>query len=231
MDMTLSLIVPFYNEEEAVEKVSLGLISEFKKNGINLKLILVNNGSADGTTEILQRLAATNSGIKIVTIPVNEGFGWGVISGLKKARGEYLGFTCGDGQISAPDTVKIYQRLVRDGLELCKAKRTDRKDGLLRKITSKVYNFTLPLFFPVQTRDVNSNPKIMNRKSYRKLRPSCKDWFLDAEIMIKSRRLGLKVGEVPVTSRYRAGGSSKVRVSTVFEFLKNLFKYRIRGFD
>ena len=228
--MTLSLVVPFYNEGETAEKVSLDLISEFEKNGINLELVLVDNGSTDSTQEILQELATLNPEIKIVTIPVNKGYGWGVISGLREAQGDYLGVVHGDGQISAGDTVKIYQRLVVDKLDLCKAKRIERQDGLLRKIPSKAYNYIFPLFFPVQTKDVNAAPKIMTRESYQKLKLACKDWFLDAEIMIKSQRLGYKVSEVPVTSEYRKGGGSKVRGSTVFEFLKNLLKYKTKGF-
>lgn len=230
--MTLSLVIPFYNEEEVAEKVTLDLINEFNKNGVDLELVLVNNGSIDKTHEILSRLAQDNSVIKVVTVPVNEGFGWGILCGFKEAKGEYLGYTAGDGQTLAKDTVIIYKKLALDKLDLCKASRMNRRGGhgLLRQIVSEAYNLICRLFFVVQTKDINSSPKILRREAFRMLNLSCKDWFLDAEIMIKAHRLDFKVGEVLVVSQSRKGGRSKVKLSTMFEFVKNIFKYRIFGF-
>ncbi len=226
----MSLIVPLYNEERVVEHVALDLMRGFKANGVLLELVLVNNGSTDGTPEILQRLASSNKEITVVNVPVNEGYGWGIICGLKKARGEYLGFSPGDGQIKAEDVVRIFKKLVEEKLDLCKAKRGSNEVSILRRIQSRVYNLILPVFFPVQSRDVNRSPKIMSREAYEGLQLTCKDWFLDAEIMIKSNRLGLKVGEIPVAFERRKEGKSSVSPVTFFEFLGNILKYKIRGF-
>jgi len=229
--MKLSLVVPFYNEENAAEEVVRDLLTELKRNEIDFELILVNNGSVDRTPDILRMLSEENPEIKLVTVTQNEGFGWGVINGIMAAKAEYIGFMPGDGQLRAKDIVKVYEKLVSENLDLCKGKRVTREDGLARQIQSKAFNFILPLFFSVQTKDINGCPKIMKYESLLKLNPSCRDWFLDTEIMIKANNFKFNLGEVPVTFKHRRGGSSKVKLSSVLEFLTNMLKYKLKGFQ
>jgi len=229
--MHFSLVVPFYNEEHIAENVVLDLLKAFRDLGVRFELVLVNNGSTDNTPQILERLAESNKEITIINIGENRGYGWGIINGLRVAKGECLGFSPGDGQVCGTEAVKVYRRLVDDNLDLCKAKQASRDDGAIRKIQSAAYNFILPIFFRVQTRDINRSPKMMRRNVYERLQLSCKDWFLDAEIMIKSNRLALKVGEVPIFFEKRRTGKSNVKFTTVLEFVKNIMWYRLRNFN
>jgi len=226
-----SLVVPFYNEEQNAESVVFDLLNAFRNVGVRFELVLVNNGSTDRTPHILRKLAKSNKEITIVNIAENQGYGWGIISGLRAARGEYLGLSPGDGQVCGTEVTKVYRKLIDDGLDLCKAKQGFRNDGSFRKIQSTLYNLILPIFFKVQTRDINRSPKMMKRPVYKLMQLSCRDWFLDAEIMIKSNRMALKVGEVPIYFDKRKTGKSNVKFTTVFEFIKNIIWYRLRDFD
>lgn len=126
--------------------------------------------------------------------------------------------------------VKIYDKLQEDGLDLCKARRVKRKDGLRRLVLTRIYNyFFFPLLFKTESRDVNGCPKLFKKQALLKLNIQSTDWFIDPEIMIKSHRAGLKVGEVPVVFHPRERGVSKVRLSTAVEFIINLLRYRITG--
>src|SRR5262249_39383975 len=99
-----------------------------------------------------------------------------------------------------------------------------------RKIVSIVYNgVTLVLFGGLSSLDVNGNPKLLPREWLERMRLESKDWFLDAEMMIKAKRLGLPVLEVDVPGHERAGGASKVRASTCGQFMRNLLAYRFGG--
>jgi glycosyltransferase involved in cell wall biosynthesis len=229
--MHFSLVVPFYNEELIAENVVLDLLNAFRNRKVQFELVLVNNGSTDRTPQILKKLAKSNREISIVNIAENRGYGWGIISGLKAANGDYLGLSPGDGQVCGTEVVKVYRKLIDDGLDLCKAKQCVRDDGLIRKIQSTAYNFILPIFFKVQTRDINRSPKMIRRAVYELMHLSCEDWFLDAEIMIKSNRMALKVGEVPIYFEKRRTGKSNVKFTTVFEFIRNIIWYRLRNFD
>ncbi len=225
----LSLAIPLYNEEENVASVVAELVRALEEQHIDYELVLVDNGSEDATGEIIERLAQENPRLVPVHIPVNQGYGWGIITGLRHCRGRYLGYAWGDNQVRAEDVVRIFLRLREGDVDLVKSRRVERHDGLQRLIITKVYNTVFPLFFPVHSADVNGCPKIFTREAYEAIQPQSKDWFLDAEIMIKAHRLGLRVEEVPVIFYPRASGKSKVRWKTVLEFALNMFRYKIKG--
>lgn len=226
----LSLAFPFYNEEENVTRVIQDLEQAFTREGLeDYEIIGVNNGSSDRTRTLLEGLQQKNSRITIVTVPVNQGLGHGILEGFRQARGEYVGFNCGDGQISAEDVVKIWRKLIRENLDLCKVKRVVRHDGFQRLVVSIFFNCLTRLLFGVQSMDINGIPKILKREALERLELFSKDWFIDCELMIKATQQKLKIGEVEVEFLKRQGGSSHVNWKAVQEFLKNLFAYRIKG--
>jgi len=219
----LSLVVLFYNEEENVKKVISNLKEELEKRKANFELIAVSNGSTDKTPELLKEI----NSIKIVTIKKNIGYGYGVLKGLEACKGELVGYCWGDDQVSAEDVFKIYHKIAKDpSISLCKGKRKIR-EGLLRTIISKIYNCLFRILFSVKLNDINACPKIMRREYYKKIKLVQKDWFVDAEIVLKIVAKGGKIVEVPINYKKRERGSSNVKGSTVFEFLLNMIKYRI----
>ncbi len=228
--MTLSLVVPFYNEGKNIEKVVSGLNRNFEGESIDYKLILVNNGSGDNSPTILESLSKENPDkIKVVHVKVNQGFGWGIISGLRQANGDYIGYMCGDGQTKPEDVVKTYRWVEQGDCDLAKVKRISRGDGLWRRIISFVFNRLFWIMFRVHSLDINGTPKIFNRSWLDKLHLASKDWFIDAEVMIKSRHLGMRIGEVPTEFLPREEGKSHVALATSLEFVKNMLSYRFLG--
>lgn len=226
---TLSLVFPLYNEEENLRKVIDPLIDLFNSHGVNYELILVDNGSRDQTGKIIDALAAENEKIKKVVVEVNEGYGWGIINGLCAASGDYLGYMGGDGQIAADDVWRVHQMIIQDDYDLVKVCRVTRGDGLVRKLTTITFNKIFRLLFGVNSIDINGSPKIFKKRWLELLAPVSKDWFLDAELMIKAKLLGMSVNEVPVAFMPREGGKSNVSMITVLEFIYNAVRYRFGG--
>lgn len=226
-----SVVIPFYNEEQNVDCVIEDLEKSFEQHGIkNYEIVAVDNGSWDRTGELLKSHNERNSRVRVVTVPRNQGLGFGVLQGFNAARGDYVGFNGGDGQVTADDVVKVYRKLMTDGFDLCKVKRIVRQDGLERRVISFVFNWLSRILFGVKTKDVNGLPKIMRREVLERLRLVSRDWFIDAEIMIKAQQMGLKIGEVEIQFLKREGGRSHVHYGTVVEFLKNMLVYRLTGF-
>jgi len=96
---------------------------------------------------------------------------------------------------------------------------------------SKIYNFLVKILFPkVRTRDVNSKPKIFTYDVLKKLDLKSDDWFIDAEMIIRASYLNMSIGEVPTNFYVNKNRASFIRTTTIFEFLKNLFLYRLRMF-
>ncbi len=225
----LSIAIPLYNEERNVRTVFDDLLAGFKKAGVPFELVLVNNGSADRTGELIDQLAASHPGIKPVHLKENQGYGGGILEGLARCTGRYIGFTAGDGQVHAEDHVRVFQKLRDESLDICKASRVERHDGFKRLLITRVYNVLFPLLFrgcPV--RDINGFPKIFRREAFEGLAIQSRDWFIDAEIVIKAAGSGLKIGEVPVVFHARGHGESNVNWGTVIEFLRNIFLCKLR---
>lgn len=223
----LSLAMPCYNEAEALHSTATRLIRRFEQEDIALELVMVDNGSTDATGEIIDELVAAGQPVVKVTVPVNEGYGHGVLQGLHACTAPWVGFVCADGQVGEDEIVKLYQVACSGGPKIAKVRRRFRMDGWDRKIISIIYNGLINVLFGgLGSIDVNGNPKIMPLDAARRMDLSSKDWFLDAEVMIKAKRLKLPVFEMNVLAQMREGGTSNVRASTCAEFLRNLWKAR-----
>jgi glycosyltransferase involved in cell wall biosynthesis len=224
----LSLVIPCYNEEDVIGNTAVHLIKVFKAMDVNLELVLVDNGSVDNTSKKIDKLIADGYPVVKVTVTVNQGYGNGVLCGIKASRGKLVGFVCADGQVEADDVAKTY-RIAAQAKEdkIVKVRRRFRMDGLVRKLVSIFYNVLINVMFGgLGSIDINGNPKIIPRNYLERMDLQSKDWFLDAEVMIKAKRLGLEVYEFNVMSQMREGGSSNVNTGTCWEFIINLLKYR-----
>ncbi len=226
--MDLSVVIPFYNEEDNAAAVLNGISAALSGNNISFEIVAVDNGSVDKTGEILEGLKNTIKGLKVIRIPVNEGYGWGIRQGLEKSIGEYLGFMCGDNQVEPVVLAQVYNKLKGEGLDLCKVKRVKRYDGFSRKFISFFYNVICPMLFSVNDRDLNGTPKIFKRSIFEKINLVSKGWFIDAEIMINFSKLSSKVGDVPVVFKKREKGASKVNVKAVIGFIKEMLCYKAK---
>jgi glycosyltransferase involved in cell wall biosynthesis len=227
MNPVLSLVVPAYNEEDCVADVIGKLYSVLDQSGFSFELIAIQNGSSDRTGEILTRLAAQYRHLRILEIPVNQGFGYGVIQGLKECSGEIIGYMPGDGQIPPETVPALVAKMQSERAQIGKGCRVVRNDGLIRKIVTVVYNAFTRMLFHLPTTDVNSNPKLMTAFAYRTIQPCSHDFFIDPEILLKAGKLGMKFCEVEVVSPKRDKGRSKLGVFRVgLKFAVNLLKAR-----
>jgi len=228
-DPSLALAIPLYDEEGNVERVGRDLLAAFRQAGVPFSLVLVDNGSRDGTRSLVQRLAREEPEVQGVYLDKNAGYGGGILAGMAEADAEIVGYMWGDAQVAAEDVLRVYRRLVVDGVDLAKARRVRRTDGWQRMIVTRVYNTATLWLFHVTSSDTNGCPKLFRRDAWARLAPTSTDWFLDPELMIGAAKLGLKKAEVDVVARPRVAGKSKVGTGTVLEFLVNLTREKLRG--
>jgi glycosyltransferase involved in cell wall biosynthesis len=224
----LSLVLPCYNEEALVRQTATRLIEAFRAARIDLELVLVDNGSEDATGEIIEEMAAEGLPVVKAAVAVNQGYGNGVLTGLRQCRGRWVGFMCVDDQVHPNDVVRLYEVAAKAKTpKLFKVRRRFRLDGRFRRVVSFAYNVLATLLFgDLGSMDLNANPKILPSAYLEAMKLESKDWFLDAEVMIKAKRMGLPVYEMNVFALMRAEGVSHVRPATCWEFVKNLLYYR-----
>ncbi len=224
----LSFVMPCYNEEDIIGYTIPRFAAAFRKAGISLELIAVDNGSRDRTGEMIREMAANDSSIVYHRVEVNEGYGNGILSGIKVCRAPWVGIIPCDGQVDAEDVVALFDTVkTTNGNVLAKVRRRFRMDGLWRKVVSVAYNLMVRVLWPrLGSIDVNGSPKILPRTAIEAMDLKSKNWFLDPEIMIKAHYMGLRMLEFNVFARMRGNGLSHVRVMTCWEFLRNLMIFR-----
>lgn len=224
----LSFVMPCYNEQDIIGYTIPRFTAAFRKAGIKLELIAVDNGSRDRTGEMIREMAANDPAIVYHRVEVNEGYGNGILRGIKVCRASWIGIIPCDGQVDAEDVVALFDSVkTTNGNVLAKVRRRFRMDGLWRKVVSVGYNLMVRALWPrLGSIDVNGSPKILPRDALIAMDLKSKNWFLDPEIVIKAHYMGLRVLEFNVFARMRGNGLSHVRVMTCWEFLRNLMIFR-----
>ncbi len=227
----VSFVMPCYNEEEVIGYTIPQLVQAFRAAGVRLELVAVDNGSRDRTGEIIRDLAARFPEIVPHRVETNQGYGFGVLSGIPRATAPWVGIIPCHGQVDPADVVRLYQAVAAtNGRVVGKVRRRFRMDGVRRKLVSVAYNLFVRLLWPrLESIDVNGSPKILSREAVLAMRLESRDWLLDPEIMIKAYYAGLRVIELNVFARMRSGGRSHVRASTCWQFFRQLLLSRLTG--
>ena len=124
----------------------------------------------------------------------------------------------------------MYEEMERTGVDVCKGRRVVRDDGPYRRLLSAVYNLLFRVLFRTgDLADINAKPKGLTRATYERMELSSDDWFIDAEIIIQARRLGLTISELPVVFRQNRERASFVKPGAILEFLSNMARHRLSG--
>lgn len=222
MTPLLSIVLPVHNQADHVARV----IREYQAALAGLpsyELLLVENGSRDGSREACAALAAGEPALRLI---VAERSGWGhaVRLGLGAARGEWLAYTN-----SARTTGADLRRLLDDALAgpaaVVKADRHQR-DGALRRIGSALYNLEARLLFGVRYRDVNGTPKIFPRRFAGLLALRRDDDLIDLEFCAVCRREGYPLRQIPVFASGRHGGHSTTRLRSALRLYRGAVALR-----
>jgi glycosyltransferase involved in cell wall biosynthesis len=228
----VSLVIPCYNEQEAVAFTIQKLLAAFRGACYNLEVVAVDNGSQDETGRIIAELAAADDSIIPHRVAVNEGYGNGILCGIPLCTAPWIGMIPADGQVDAEDVVRLYEAaLSSGGPSLLKVRRRFRMDGLARKVVSIAYNLYFRLLWPrIASLDINGSPKLLPREVLLHIQPTSKNWLLDPEIMTKAHAAGVPVIEMNVFARMRSSGVSHVRPGACWEFLYGLLRFRLREY-
>lgn len=226
----LSAIVLCYRAEESILNVVEPLLEHLEESKVPFELVLVSNfdgGEPDRTPAIVERFAEGRESVRTVVRPKKGAMGWDMRSGFEAARGRVMVVIDGDAQNPVEDVLKMYREMRRTGAQVMKGRRIARFDGGYRGLVSWVYNVAFRLLFRTSDIwDVNGKPKGITRDAWQRMDLRSDDWFVDAEIVLEARRLGLRVAELPVVFQRNDERASFVRFSAIFEFVRNMVRAR-----
>lgn len=207
--MKFSLVIPCYNEA-----ANLPLLLDRCKDlaGADVEVILVDNGSSDDTPDVLLRLLPAYPGCRSVRVEQNQGYGFGILSGLRAARGEILGWTHADMQTDPQDARKGMALFAQHG---ARSFVKGRRHG--RPLADVVFTLGMSVFETILLRkplwDINAQPTMFTREFFATWSEPPHDFSLDLYAYYEARRQGLEVHRFPVVFGERAHGTSHWNVN------------------
>ena len=230
-NIELSVVVLCYRSGEAIIPFVQELKTLVKKLNNASEIILVANyfeETNDITKQIVDSIAISDSCFKVVAKPKKGMMGWDMIEGLKISKGKYICIIDGDGQFPIESIQTCYEQIQTGEFDLVKTYRIKRFDGVYRRLISVIYNIVARVLFKnINSKDINSKPKIVTREALEMLKLTSTDWFIDAEIMLNARKLDMRIYEFPISFFKNTGRASFVKFSAIFEFLKNMIMYKL----
>lgn len=208
--MKFSLIIPCYNEAD-----NLPLLLErcnMLAREPDCEVILVDNGSSDGTSDVLQELLPSYSGCRSIRVEHNQGYGFGILSGLNAAKGELLGWTHADMQTDPLDALLGIQLFENYGKDIfVKGRRYGRPIGdVVFTVGMSIFE-TLLLRRPLW--DINAQPTMFSRAFFETWKEPPYDFSLDLFSYYQARKEGIDVYRFPVRFGKRAHGVSRWNIN------------------
>ncbi len=218
-NIAISVVVPFYNEQENIEDLYEKLTRVLKDLGVSYELILINDGSTDNTQNILMDLFETDKTVEVITLRKNFGQTAALQAGFDFAKGEVIISMDGDLQHDPEDIPKLLAPL-KDGFEIVSGWRKKRKDHFfLRRFPSLVANRVMRFLSGVKIHDFGTTFKAYKRDALEGLRLYGElHRFIPALIS----RTGVKITEVPIKNVVRKKGKSNYGLSRVRKVLFDL---------
>ena len=203
--MKLSLIIPCYNEA-----ANLPLLLDrcsVLGDSPDVEVILVDNGSTDKSSEVLEKLLPNYPHCRTVRVPVNQGYGFGIVSGLKYAQGDVLAWTHADLQTDPKDVLRGLAFFQLHGKSIyVKGRR------IKRPLADVFFTVGMSLFETLLLRtplwDINAQPNLFSREFYKTWKNPPHDFSLDLYAYFMAKNQNIPVHRFPVEFGKRAHGVS-----------------------
>lgn len=229
--IALSVVIPLYNEEDNVAPLCEALLFALGGQPRFFEIILVNDGSTDGTEQNLQRAAETDAHIRVINFRSNKGQTAAMMAGIDYAVGDVIVPMDGDLQNDPRDIVRLLDKL-DEGYDVVSGWRRNRQDNfMIRTLPSKVANLVISQVSGVSLHDYGCSLKAYRREVLQGFRLYGE---MHRFIPIYAAAQGARVTELPVAHHARKFGRSKYGLNRTIKVLldllvvKFLTKYRTK---
>ncbi|MES2809054.1 MAG: glycosyltransferase family 2 protein [Bacteroidota bacterium] len=223
MSDSLSIFMPFYNDAGTVEFM---VDSAYKYGGelaSDLEVIAVNDGSADHTLQVLQKLRSKHPSLKIISHEHNRGYGGALISGINHTTKNWVFYTDGDAQYHLDDLKSMW--LLKDSSDVVNGYKLSRSDNVVRKAVGSSYSLALKLIFSTPIRDIDCDFRLMRGDMVRSLNLACTSGAITVELIKKLQQKNAKFSQVGVSHYNRIYGQSAFfTTANILKTFKDEFK-------
>lgn len=159
----VSAMFPCYNDAATIGGLVDDVYAALEGEVEELEVIVVNDGSSDGSREVLDELATARPWLRVIHHDNNRGYGGALISGFEAATMEWIFYTDGDAQYDAKEASSLV-RLATDEVDIVQGYKLGRGDPLHRKIIGRFYHHVVKLLFGLPGRDTDCDFRLFRRK-------------------------------------------------------------------
>jgi glycosyltransferase involved in cell wall biosynthesis len=212
--MLLSFVIPLYNEQDTLEILYKEVLQNL--GGNDYEIIFIDDGSTDGSFEVLSKLAASDPKVKVVKFRKNFGKAAGLHTGFQLTRGDVV-FTMDADLQDNPVEIPNFLAKLDEGYDMISGWKKKRLDPLHKRVPSKFFNTITKKTFKLKLHDYNCGFKAYRQEVIKNI-----DVYgeMHRYIPALAHAKGYKVGEIPVVHRSREHGVSKYGIE---RYLRGFF--------
>ncbi|MHC4385788.1 MAG: glycosyltransferase family 2 protein [Planctomycetota bacterium] len=222
---SLSVFFPCYNEKDSIRSLTEKTVSVVEKICSDHEVILVNDGSSDGTDVLANQLAEEYPAVRVIHHTQNKGYGAALQSGFRAATKEYVFYTDGDGQFDIGELPNLLP-LIRQ-YDIVSGYRISRQDNLLRKINAFCWTKLVGFLFDLKLKDIDCAFKLYKREIFDRIEMHSTGALIDTEILARAQRKGYTITQIGVHHYPRmAGQQTGANLKVILRAFKELFQLR-----
>lgn len=162
--MDISVVIPLYNEEESLQELYLWIEKVMKSEGFSFEVLMIDDGSNDGSWQVIEALAATHPPLKGIKFQRNYGKSAALNEGFRHASGDVVITMDADLQDSPGEIPELYRMIVREGYDLVSGWKKKRHDPLSKTIPTRVFNWATRKMSGIHLHDFNCGLKAYRLK-------------------------------------------------------------------
>ena len=227
LKQSLSVVMPAHNEEAAICSTVQSVLATVSRWTADFEVIVVNDGSTDGTRTMLEAMAAEEPRLHILNHDVNRGYGAALVSGFEATSKDLVFFMDSDGQFDIRDLERFFPLISHYDAVL--GYRIDRQDTWIRKLNAWGWKLLVRLIFKLPVRDIDCAFKLYKGEFFRTHRLETRGAMINTEILYKFTHAGYTYTEVGVHHLPRRGGrATGARLSVIARAFLEMFVYAYR---
>jgi len=205
---SLSVFFPAYNDSGTIASMVIRTVKTAAELTPDFEVIVVDDGSGDGTADIADELAHTYPQVRAVHHPRNRDYGAALQTGFRSATKELVFYTDGDAQYDPTELKLLWERMTPEA-DLVNGYKISRQDPLHRVIIGRLYHYIVSILFGLRLRDVDCDFRLMRRAIFDRINLEKTSGVICVEMIKKIQDAGFRVVEVPVHHYHRAFGKSE----------------------
>ena len=222
------MVLPAFNEAANIEQVVRACAVYLQQRVPDYELLVVDDGSRDGTWAILSRLATTLPRLRPLRHPENQGYGAALRTGFQAATRRFVFYMDSDGQFDIYDLDRVLP-LVQDDRHIITGFRIERRDPFLRRLNAWFFGRAVRILLGVQVRDLNCAFKLIPKAVLDRTPLESTGALINAELYARALRQGFGIREVGVSHYPRdAGTQTGARLSVILRAFYDLARLRRR---